>query len=372
MYINFWYVAARSEELAEQPVKVRMLGQDFVLFRDTTGSAACLADTCVHRGASLGLGKLKDGCIQCPYHGWRFDRDGRCIKIPSLGAGARVPARARVDSYPVIERYGLIFAFLGDLPEDERPPILDVPEWAQAGWRTMGYTYEWDAHFQRSVENSLDAPHVDFVHDFGSMNNTTFKLEPERSIVEERGPWGAVHLIDTKTQHFEHGHCGVSHTWTWLVFGKGEQSPRFLFYTFITPVDESRVRRFLVHARNVQLDAKVDEQLRPANDTAERQDRVVIEKLRPAQSPTDTRHEFMVAEDAIMVRYRERLREWEARGWRIDSDAVERLRRRVAFAIPSPGRRSGGAWVLDAIPLVPGDEASSAGWVDSSASSRPS
>jgi phenylpropionate dioxygenase-like ring-hydroxylating dioxygenase large terminal subunit len=287
-----------------------------------------------------------------------------------------VPGRARVDAYPVVERYGLIFAFLGDLPEAERPPILSIPEWDQPGWRTMAFTYDWDVHFQRSVENSLDAPHVDFVHNFGAMNNTTFKLEPERSVVEECGDWGAVHLIDTKTQHFEHGHCGVSHTWTWLVFGKGEQSPRFLFYTFITPIDESRVRRHLVHARNVQLETNVDEQLRPANDIAEREDRVVIEKLRPAESPIDTHHEFMLADDGIMVRYRERLREWQARGWRIDSDEVHRLRQRSAFAIPSPARRSGGGWVLDAIPLIEAPkstaEAKAEGWAGSSASSRSS
>lgn len=369
MYINFWYAAARSGELTDQPLKVRMLGQDFVLFRDAAGAAACLSDTCAHRGASLGNGKVKDGCVQCPYHGWRFDREGRCTKIPSLGSNARVPARARVDSYPVIERYGLIFAFLGDLPEEERPPILEIPEWGQEGWRTMDYTFDWQVHFQRSVENSLDAPHVDFVHDFGGMSNSTFKLEPERSVVEERGAWGAVHLIDTRTQHFEHGHCGVSHTWTWLVFGQGEKSPRFLFYTFITPVDETRVRRFLVHARNVQLDAKVDGQMRPANEIAEREDRVVIEQLRPAESPTDTHHEFMLADDAIMVRYRERLREWEARGWRIDTRAVERQGRRVAFAIPGPGRRHGGNWVLDRIPLVAPDAGSSAAWAGSSSSS---
>jgi phenylpropionate dioxygenase-like ring-hydroxylating dioxygenase large terminal subunit len=320
--------------------------------------AHCLADTCIHRGASLGLGKVKGNHVQCPYHGWQFDGDGRCRTIPSLGSGAKVPGRARVDSYPVEERYGLVFAFLGDLPAAERPPILPVPEWGQDGWRTMAYTYDWAVHFQRSVENSLDAPHVDFVHDFGGMNNTTFKLEPERSVVEER-PWGAVHLIETKTQRFEHGHCGASHTWTWLMFGKGEKAPKFLFYTYITPIDDRQVRRFLVHARNVQLDPKVDEQLRPANDQAEREDRTVIERLRPAESPTDTTHEFMVADDAIMVRYRERLRDWESLGWRIDTDAVERQQKRAAFAIPSPARREGGSWVLDPVPLRPAADAAS-------------
>lgn len=369
MFINFWYAAARSEAVAAEPVRVRMLNFDFVLFRDSAGAVACLADTCIHRGASLGNGRVKDGCIQCPYHGWRFDRDGRCTRIPSLGAGARIPGRARVDAYPVVERYGLVFVFLGDLPEAERPPILEIPEWGQDGWRIMAYTYDWQVHFQRSVENSLDAPHVDFVHDFGRMSNSTFKLEPEKSVVEERGDWGAVHLIDTKTQHFEHGHCGVSHTWTWLTFGPAVAGARFLFYTFITPVDASHVRRFLLHARNVQLEEKVDEQLRPANDVAEREDRVVIEKLHPAESPTDTRHELMVPDDAIMVRYRERLREWEQRGWRIDTDAWERQRRRVAFAIPSPGRRDGGSWVLDPVPLVRPDERSWGEWPASSSSS---
>jgi nitrite reductase/ring-hydroxylating ferredoxin subunit len=367
VYINFWYAALRSDDLCDRPVKARMLGQDFVLWRDAEGAARCAANTCIHRGGSLADGKVVEGCIQCPYHGWRFDGDGRCTRIPSLGTEARIPARVRVDAYPVVERYGLVFAFLGDLPEAERPPILEIPEWGLQGWRAMSYVYDWQVHFQRSVENSLDAPHVDFVHDFGGMNNTTFKLEPERSVVEERGPWGAVHLIETSKQRFEHGHCGVSHTWTWLSFGKAPEAPRFLFYTFITPVDERHVRRFLVHVRNVQLDAGVDEQLRPANDQAEREDRVVIESLRPAASPTDTSHEFLVADDAIMSRYRERLREWEARGWRIDGEAVERRQKREAFAIPSPGRRQGGSWVVDVVPLRPAAD-TGAPWAASSLS----
>lgn len=354
MYINFWYAATQSADLTDKPQLVRMLGLDFVLFRDSQGQAHCLSNTCVHRGGSLAHGKVRGDVVQCPYHGWEFTGSGRCTRIPSLGKDARIPPRARVDAYPVTERYGLVFVFLGDLPEAERPPILEVPQWGQPGWRTVSYQYDWAVHFQRSVENSLDAPHVDFVHDFGGMNNTTFKLEPESSVVEERGSWGASHVIVTDKQRFEHGHCGVSHTWTWLFFGQEERSPSFLFYTFITPVDEQRVRRFLVHARNVQLEEKHDAALRKGNDVAEREDRVVIEGLRPVESPLDTRHEFMVADDAIMVRYRERLREWEARGWRIDSTVVQRNARRVVYTVPSPARREGGSWVLDMVPLVRG------------------
>ena len=353
MFMNFWYAALRSEALADRPAKLRMLGHDFVLFRDQAGAARCLSNVCVHRGGSLGDGRrLDDGTVQCPYHGWRFDGEGRCTRIPSLGANGRVPGRARVDAYPVVERYGLVFVFLGDQPEAGRPPILDIPEWDRPGWRSMSYTYDWAVHFQRSVENSLDAPHVDFVHDFGAMNNSSFRLEPERSVVEER-PWGAALVIETKTQRFEDGHCGVSHTWTWLSFTKADGGPRFLFYTFITPIDEGRVRRFLVQARNTQLDPKIDAQLRPANDQAEREDRTVIESLAPRVSPADTTHEFMVEDDGIMFRYRQKLAEWTARGWRIDSAAVRREGRRTAFAIPGPSRREGGSWVLDPVPRIP-------------------
>ena len=91
MYINFWYPAERSERLTDKPLHVRMLAQDLVLFRDAAGKAHCLANTCVHRGGSLSGGTIRDGNVQCPYHGWQFGGDGRCAKIPSLGSGGKVP-----------------------------------------------------------------------------------------------------------------------------------------------------------------------------------------------------------------------------------------------------------------------------------------
>ncbi|MCP5359508.1 MAG: Rieske 2Fe-2S domain-containing protein [Sinobacteraceae bacterium] len=129
MYINFWYPVARSQDLGRTPLKVRILAHDLVAFRDQAGHAAVLSDTCAHRGASLSAGKCKeDGTVQCPYHGWRFDTRGVCTRIPSIGSKTRPPPRARVDAYPVEERYGIVFAFLGDLPEASRPPIMAVNE----------------------------------------------------------------------------------------------------------------------------------------------------------------------------------------------------------------------------------------------------
>ncbi|MDP6150904.1 MAG: Rieske 2Fe-2S domain-containing protein, partial [Gammaproteobacteria bacterium] len=118
MYINFWYPVCIADELtADEPMRVKILGILFVAFRDSDGTAHVLADTCIHRGGSLGKGKIVDGNVECPYHGWQFDGSGRCTYIPSHKNGSKIPARAKVDSYPVIERYGIVFAFLGDLPE---------------------------------------------------------------------------------------------------------------------------------------------------------------------------------------------------------------------------------------------------------------
>ena len=80
--------------------------------RDSKGKPNTLSDTCIHRGGSLSGGVVREDCIQCPYHGWRFNGEGSCERIPSLGKEAKIPKRARVDANPTEERYGIVFAFL--------------------------------------------------------------------------------------------------------------------------------------------------------------------------------------------------------------------------------------------------------------------
>ena len=97
MYINFWYPICTTEELtADAPVRAVLFGLRFVAFRDGDGIAQVLSDTCIHRGGSLSKGKLVDGAIACPYHGWQFGGDGKCKLIPSLEEGSKPPARAKV------------------------------------------------------------------------------------------------------------------------------------------------------------------------------------------------------------------------------------------------------------------------------------
>ena len=192
MYINFWYAAERSEKLtSEAPIRVRMLSHEFVLFRDSEGKAHCLSDTCIHRGAALSGGKIKGDCVQCPYHGWQYNGEGRCVNIPSLGPEGRhkVPPRGQVDAYPTEERYGLIFVFLGDLPKEERPPIMPIPEWGKDGWRANTMDYHWNANYERAVENGLDPAHNEFVH-------------PSHGYSGERD---AYKVNELRLEHHEHG-----------------------------------------------------------------------------------------------------------------------------------------------------------------------
>ncbi len=173
MYINFWYPVIRSEDLAnDKPERIKMLGLNFVAFRDDHGNACVLSDTCVHRGGSLGgawsagnVPRIVNGCIVCPYHGWEFNGEGKCVNIPSIGYGKKTPARAKVDAYPVQEKYGIVFAFLGDLPEAERPPLLNLEEYNDPAWRANSVlVLDVPYYYERSIENGLDPAHYEFVH----------------------------------------------------------------------------------------------------------------------------------------------------------------------------------------------------------------
>jgi phenylpropionate dioxygenase-like ring-hydroxylating dioxygenase large terminal subunit len=376
MFINFWYTAGRSTDVTTTPVRRRMLGQDFVLFRDTTGKVHCLADTCIHRGASLGLGKVKGDCIQCPYHGWQFDGDGACRKIPSLGAQARIPARARVDAYPTVEKYGLIFAFLGDIPEEERCPILPIPEYGadgpEPGWTATIQNFEWAFDYQRSIENGIDAAHNEYVHPTHGFSGERpdYKISPDewRWLDDQ---WGtgffnkimAPPLAEQKMREASGretsgvieagtGHHGVSMIWTYIYPTPAIKIHQYLFET---PIDESHTSLYLVNLRNFLTEPEHDARMTGRNEYVALQDRDVLLDVRPVLTPGKNTAEFFTPADRSIAMYREKLKRWENRGWRIDVDEVARNRRRVAYAIPCPARREVRGWILDPIPLRPAD-----------------
>lgn len=104
---NKWWVIAESKAIGKQPAALKRLGEDLVLWRDNNGKIVCQSQYCAHRGASLALGKVVEGCIECPYHGFRFAASGNCTLIPCEGEDTRISNKMRVKNY-VVDRKSVV------------------------------------------------------------------------------------------------------------------------------------------------------------------------------------------------------------------------------------------------------------------------
>jgi phenylpropionate dioxygenase-like ring-hydroxylating dioxygenase large terminal subunit len=369
MLINNWYVAAWSHEVtARKPKHVRMLCCDFVLFRDAAGRAVCLSDVCCHRGAALSGGEIREGCVVCPYHGWQYDADGACRLIPSAGPDVTPPRRARVDSYPTMERYGWVWVFLGDLPESERPSVPELfPEYADtAGWARIPYGFEAQANWMRFEENSLDTAHTNFVHaQFGARRNPRLEAFP----IEQK-EWGArVHRVkpapgadqksgelakllsaDRKSTQveLEFSVIGLCHR-IQPTFREGMSQINF---TARTPVEPKLSRAFGWQARNYLKEPEHDAERNAGLLQAIREDLAVVEKVRPSLTPGSTSEELLVETDGMEMTFRRCCERWASRGNEIDLEELERLRARQVLVIPSPARRADPKnWVHRQVPI---------------------
>jgi len=369
VYINFWYPVILSEELKDEPVKVRMLGQNFVTFRDSKGAPKTLSDTCVHRGGSLSGGVVRGDCIQCPYHGWRFDGEGECKRIPSLGKDAKIPKRTRIDAYPTEEKYGIVFAFLGDLEKSKRPPIMPIAELDdEEGWRANWLNYEAKINFERSIENGLDAAHNEFVHPTHGHEgeDDDYKVGDLKFVDNMFGPkkwgFGFWHAFKSPASKKEgpqikeasdermagSGIVGPNQMWTYIVFNEKSE---FRQYMFECPIEEDHVKIFLVNMRKMMLDPNMDKPIADRCMAIAQQDITVLEQLEPVLTPSSNTKEFLVPADEPCIKYRKLLSGWEKNGWKIDTKAVQNEQGKKAFAIPSPERKKQKGWVLDKIPV---------------------
>jgi len=161
VFRRFWHAAMPLADLAGGPKPFTLLGEDIVLFLDADGRPAALRDRCCHRTAKLSKGECHEGTLQCGYHGWRYDRSGRVVRIPQYPADRPIPADYRTPAYHCSARYGYAWVALDE-------PIADiphVPEFGADGWRTIFQFHEvWATSPLRALENSFDNSHFSFVH----------------------------------------------------------------------------------------------------------------------------------------------------------------------------------------------------------------
>lgn len=371
MIINTWYIAGFCDEVAAgTPKAVRMLGHDFVLFRDSAGKVHCLSDVCIHRGGSLCRGKMVGDTVMCPYHGWRFDGAGACVDIPSVGKDLPIPKRARVDSYPTAEQWGWVWVFLGDLPEAERPPIPGAdffPEWDNAvkwdnsgagAYRIIRGSFLFDVNWMRAIDNVLDPAHPFHVHsEFGHVEDQRIKAFPVdddgvktlsrhsfRSTAKH-GAWRQVmnddrpptrnslqfHMSGLILRNDIHPNPGMHHC---------------VFSAYL-PIEHNKTLNIWLHARNFFTEPKYDADTIKRTLVVFEEDARVLQYVRPAQSPRRLTHELFLEADAHIAAFRRQVRAFEDKGWMLDHRAAA-ADDEEARVIPSPARRADPKnWVLD-------------------------
>lgn len=192
---NAWYAAAYSEEVGEQPLARTLIENKVVLFRGDDGDVGMILNRCPHRFAPLSAGKIVEDTIQCPYHGLQFNRAGECVHNPHTKNGGPLRA-ANIASWPVMERYGIIWFWPGD-PEKADPAALPrVAFLEDPQYRIVHGLLPVRGHYELVVDNLLDLSHAAFIHPQFSggrysteevLKATKQRLERrERSIVNHR------------------------------------------------------------------------------------------------------------------------------------------------------------------------------------------
>ncbi len=161
---NYWYPIIEAHRVKKRPVSVSLLGEEIVLFPDKSGKAVALVDRCPHRGTKLSRGGiLFPGTLSCGYHGWTYNERGECVAAIVEGPESRVPGRVCVKAYPTEERFGIVWAFMG---EGEAPPLEeDLPPGFLEPEILVQFVFEyWPCDWRNVTENYPDMLHAIFVH----------------------------------------------------------------------------------------------------------------------------------------------------------------------------------------------------------------
>lgn len=302
--LSDWHVVARAADLpADRPVRARLLGTDLVLWRNN-GRVLAWRDLCIHRGTRLSLGRIEEGCLVCPYHGWTYDESGQCVAIPAHPE-QKPPAKARAETYHVQEGYGLIWVCLGEPAND----IAPFPEWEDDTYRKIFCgPYAVQASGPRIVENFLDIAHFPFVHE-GILGD---RAHPE--IEEYQAEIRADGVVAQGVRVYQPDPYGTGRgdtvTYTYRVhrplaasLTKESSGPQFTILLLVTPHDLIDSSAWIWMAQNYGYDIP-EEELVAYQDEIFMQDRPIVESQRPELLPLDLQAELHLRSDRTAIAYR--------------------------------------------------------------------
>ncbi len=309
--INDWHPIASVAQLNVNPIlAVRLLAEDLVVWTHK-GEYFAWRDLCMHRGARLSPGKIVNDCLACPYHGWHYNTEGKCVHIPTHPEQIP-PEKAVVKTYLIKERYGLLWVCLGE-PSNDIPPF---PEWSNPdmGKGVCGPYEHIKANGPRLIENYLDAAHFPFVHEgvLGDPNKPVlgdFSVRTSEAGVAsdpiriyQPDPYGGVSGEVTYTYH--------AYRPLTAHFTKHMPSATNGMMLAVTPHDELDSSAWFVVATTALKDsATLVKDYEPRIRAIFEEDREVVEGQRPELLPLDLQEELHLKSDRVAIAYRKWLKE---------------------------------------------------------------
>lgn len=301
-FADVWTPVARARALGrKKPLSVRVAGEPVVLFRDGEGAVGALVDRCPHRGVALSLGQVDaSGCVTCPFHGWAFQADGTCARVPLNDVPDAQRARLAATALPVREIGGLIWLYTGPqaAAQPEPPPALVEP-----GWSVWVHDEVWDCHWTRAMENMLDTPHVPFVHRRTIGRGMRARMKPDSVLAMRFEPTTAGGLIHAQ---LDGAYTGASLEWrrpNAMVLNIPIPGRGLRMHIFCVPVDAGHTRMILCAARTFLRHNPLGWLSDQYNRLILLEDRAIVESSQPAEVPPAAA-ERSVASDAPTLAFR--------------------------------------------------------------------
>ncbi len=300
-FARIWTPVALASELrGAGPLALTIAGVRLALFRDASGEARALVDRCPHRGVALSLGRVREGCLECPFHGWRFAGDGAAAAVPWNPDAKRELLGAT--AVPTRERGGMIWIYTA--VGAEAPGEPEVAEaLRRPGVRVCGEVIEWRTHWTRAMENMLDWPHLPFVHartiGRGMLRRPDARMDVE--LVEE--PWGvrSTIRIDGEAQP-----GALDFRWpNTMVLYAPLGGRTMAMQVACVPIDAGRTRMILVTARDFLRSGAIDWVFRRMNRRIAGEDQAIVESSDPPEVPP-AGEERSVRTDALTLLFRKR------------------------------------------------------------------
>ncbi|WP_077618018.1 aromatic ring-hydroxylating oxygenase subunit alpha [Bacillus sinesaloumensis] len=307
---NQWVVAARAEDIKDDPQQVIVLGERIVLFRTEEGIHA-FKDLCIHRGAALSQGCVKDGQLVCPYHGWEYDSEGTCTKIPQLPEGRKIPLKAKAIKFSCREEYGYVWVNLNN----NNPEMFTYQPFIDKSYHNVlwGQT-EVNANPPRIVENFLDVGHLAFVHEgFLGVQEKPVISDYQVHQVEER-----IYSDEIAIFQPDPDGTGVSKDvyYTYEVFNPlvvqftkrdPDSDNKMTIVLMIQPITEGKSIAHGIISFNYET-GTTDEETIQFQDMIFAQDKPIVENQKPEDLPLDLQVELSLKSDRMSIAYRQYLK----------------------------------------------------------------